>query len=472
MKKLLLSAAAMAAFSLTAQTTLFQDNFESGGGNWTLNGGTGLNQWIINSEYLAAAATFGFVPDTPQEPAGISGSPYSNYLHIHSTQAVSLFGIVNANFDTGSTSNQSARMNTGVSTTGMSSVTVSFWYLCAGMSNVSYGTLEYSVNGGANWTVAGTYVNVGAWTQESVSLPAWDNQADFRIRFTWQNGAGGNDPSFAVDDVLITAVNGGGSTTLTTGTSLTPTSWCYNATQNINVDFTSTGTFTAGNIYSAQLSDATGSFAAPTAIGTLTSTANTGTINATIPTGTAVGSGYRIRVVSSTPATTGTDNGVDLTINALPTVSLGTFSEVCVYADPFTLTGGSPAGGSFSGTGVTLNVFNPNPAGVGSHVITYSYTDGNGCSGTAQQNISVSACAGIEELNNTYLIYPNPATSGFQISGAEDISRVVVLDMSGREVLSFDKMETYDVSDLSEGNYLVQVYTDNSMELHKLQIRK
>ncbi|TNE76539.1 MAG: hypothetical protein EP333_02380, partial [Bacteroidetes bacterium] len=61
MKKLLLSGAALLAFGLSAQTTLFQDNFESGGGNWTLNGGSGLNQWIINSEYLAAAATFGFV---------------------------------------------------------------------------------------------------------------------------------------------------------------------------------------------------------------------------------------------------------------------------------------------------------------------------------------------------------------------------------------------------------------------------
>ena len=32
-----------------------------------------------------------------------------------------------------------------------------------------------------------------------------------------------------------------------------------------------------------------------------------------------------------------------------------------------------------SGPGVTGSTFDPNAAGVGIHVLTYSYTDGNGC---------------------------------------------------------------------------------------------
>ena len=60
-------------------------------------------------------------------------------------------------------------------------------------------------------------------------------------------------------------------------------------------------------------SDATGSFASPTNIGTLTSTTS-GTINATIP-AVPTGTAYRIRVISSTPAIIGTDNGTDLNIN-------------------------------------------------------------------------------------------------------------------------------------------------------------
>ncbi|MBK7149343.1 MAG: hypothetical protein IPH78_11115 [Bacteroidetes bacterium] len=74
----------------------------------------------------------------------------------------------------------------------------------------------------------------------------------------------------------------------------------YCAGNNISVDFTSVGiTYTAGNVFTAELSDASGSFAAPVSIGTLTSTANAGTINAVLPAGTTSGNGYKVRVVRS-----------------------------------------------------------------------------------------------------------------------------------------------------------------------------
>ena len=83
---------------------------------------------------------------------------------------------------------------------------------------------------------------------------------------------------------------------------------------NGTVDITTTDVFTAGNIYSVELSDASGSFASPITIGTLASTSNSATINFTIPSGTATGAGYRIRVVSSAPSVTSADNGSDITI--------------------------------------------------------------------------------------------------------------------------------------------------------------
>jgi hypothetical protein len=96
---------------------------------------------------------------------------------------------------------------------------------------------------------------------------------------------------------------------------LTSTTLC--AGSNVAVPFTAKGAFAADNIFTAQLSDANGSFANPTTIGTLTATAS-GTITATIPGGTAAGTGYRIRVISSAPALTAPDNGTALTINAQP----------------------------------------------------------------------------------------------------------------------------------------------------------
>ncbi|MGB0914757.1 MAG: hypothetical protein ACPGVI_01740 [Crocinitomicaceae bacterium] len=74
------------------------------------------------------------------------------------------------------------------------------------------------------------------------------------------------------------------------------------------IAFTSSGTFNAGNIYTAQLSDASGSFASPTTIGTLASTANSGSINITIPSSLTTGAGYLIRIISDNPNTTGTSS--------------------------------------------------------------------------------------------------------------------------------------------------------------------
>ena len=86
---------------------------------------------------------------------------------------------------------------------------------------------------------------------------------------------------------------------------------------NVSVPFTITGTFTAGNVFTAQLSDASGNFGSPVVLGTLTST-TAGTIPGTILGGTLTGTLYRIRVVSNSPARTGTDNGSDLVVNQQP----------------------------------------------------------------------------------------------------------------------------------------------------------
>lgn len=83
----------------------------------------------------------------------------------------------------------------------------------------------------------------------------------------------------------------------------------------VNVPYTVTGgAFLAGNVFTAQLSDASGSFAAPVNIGTTTATGS-GSISATIPPTTAAGTAYRIRVVASNPGLSGGDNGSDLVID-------------------------------------------------------------------------------------------------------------------------------------------------------------
>ncbi|MDQ3192661.1 MAG: gliding motility-associated C-terminal domain-containing protein, partial [Bacteroidota bacterium] len=114
----------------------------------------------------------------------------------------------------------------------------------------------------------------------------------------------------------------------------------------LSVPYTVTGTYTS-NTFTAQLSDALGTFITPVNIGTLVSNTS-GTISATIPAGTS-GTAFRIRVISSNPSITGTDNGTNLIIN--PEISYNSISSdhtICAGNTPNTITGTSPYGGSGS----------------------------------------------------------------------------------------------------------------------------
>lgn len=72
------------------------------------------------------------------------------------------------------------------------------------------------------------------------------------------------------------------------------------AGSSFSISYTVTGSFVAGNIFTAQLSDASGSFAAPTVIGSVTSTSS-GSITVSLPALISAGTNYQIQVISSNP---------------------------------------------------------------------------------------------------------------------------------------------------------------------------
>ena len=53
-------------------------------------------------------------------------------------------------------------------------------------------------------------------------------------------------------------------------------------------------------------------------------------------------------------------------------------------SNAFVLQGGFPQGGTYTGVGVSGSVFDPNISGIGSHTVTYSYTDSNNCTSSTQ----------------------------------------------------------------------------------------
>ncbi len=81
-------------------------------------------------------------------------------------------------------------------------------------------------------------------------------------------------------------------------------------------------------------------------------------------------------------------------VNPLPVVTYIPQVGICKNAPPFTLTGGSPIGGVYSGIGVSNGMFNPQVVGAGQ--VTYTHTDGlTGCSNSNTQTIIITPVPGV-----------------------------------------------------------------------------
>lgn len=165
--------------------------------------------------------------------------------------------------------------------------------------------------------------------------------------------------------------------------SFTGTSFCVNNSFNVtftrNCNFTNTG---FNNVFTVELSDATGSFAGTTyVLGTLQATAPS-TISASIPATVPSGTGYRIRMRASNPATVGPDNGTNITIVAPPgnpTVFGSGFWNVYAY------TGSAFTNYAGTYTEDNLNFSTQNRWGSGA-----SPSSADGSSGTAYQGCGIT----------------------------------------------------------------------------------
>ncbi len=119
-------------------------------------------------------------------------------------------------------------------------------------------------------------------------------------------------------------------------------------------------------------------------------------------------SGYIIETATYTVSSTangcmGTPNTVVITVKPIAAVSFTPCTDIITSTDasPFTLKGGLPLGGTYSGTGVSAGQFNP-ATGPGTHPITYSYTNVYGCINTASLSFTV--------LNPLPFFCSNPVT--------------------------------------------------------------
>ncbi len=122
-----------------------------------------------------------------------------------------------------------------------------------------------------------------------------------------------------------------------------------------------------------------------------------------------------------------------VTVNATPVVTLSNFAQVSISAAPFTLSGGLPTGGIYSGAGISSAIFSPGIAGAGIHQVTYTYTNASGCSDTAT--------ASIEVIDDALLIVYNALTPNGD--GVDDAWTIKNIDnYPGNKVQIFNRWGT------------------------------
>lgn len=260
---------------------------------------------------------------------------------------------------------------------------------------------------------AGTQTGTGGLSTLTVTgLPAVTGLR-FRISLNNDNA----NERWIADDIKVVGTPAG--PTITTS-SVSNTPVCANAASNVTVSYSTTGTITG--TYSAELSDASGSFATPTSLAKVSEVAGT-SITVTIPAGTLTGSGYLIRVLNTAPAAitssapVGTAFAIsNLAVSLAPTTLGLTVGQTNATALTATETPaatsriwkyGTTSGSAYNNTigSQTGTSYTPQPADFGGTAGTYyvvAQSTLGGCVVTSNQSvITVSPATGATILVST-----------------------------------------------------------------------
>ncbi|MCB0806212.1 MAG: T9SS type A sorting domain-containing protein [Bacteroidales bacterium] len=166
----------------------------------------------------------------------------------------------------------------------------------------------------------------------------------------------------------------------------------------------------------------------------------------------------------------------------LPEVTLTPFETVCLTWPAFELSGGMPEGGVYEGPGVEDGFFDPQVAGLGTHTISYTYTDPEGCENFAEETIYVDPCPGIDQkTEKSFQIFPNPGDGNFTIVLPElrDDLEIEVYNALNKQVYQQTILQAQanaktqvNLNHLKEGIYYLHIKGGDLDYVEKLLIRK
>ena len=151
-------------------------------------------------------------------------------------------------------------------------------------------------------------------------------------------------------------------------------------------------------------------------------------------------------------------NGPSITWNSSDTICTDGKGEALIPA-------AQPAGGVYSGTGVSNDSLIINEAGTPPYSITYAIVGANGCNSSDTRSFIASTCIiGIDEVSLEQMIklYPNPTTGSVTVESPLFITDgpvPVIYDMTGTLVeTAFDREVdkfTFNTTKLAAGVYFI-----------------
>jgi gliding motility-associated-like protein len=123
---------------------------------------------------------------------------------------------------------------------------------------------------------------------------------------------------------------------------------------------------------------------------------------------------YNIRMISFSGISCENELNQQVIIQPSPHVQFNAIPIVCSNTPPFNITQTTeltniPGSFSYSGRGISASgVFDPQVAGVGTHILLYKYRGANGCTDSAYQNISTHASPKVNAGNDTSIVIGQP----------------------------------------------------------------
>jgi subtilisin-like proprotein convertase family protein len=171
--------------------------------------------------------------------------------------------------------------------------------------------------------------------------------------------------------------------------------------------------------------------------------------------------------VTSTAA--GCSNSSTVTVKPLVAFVNNWPAKICLSDESIALNA-TPAGGTWSGIGVTGNTFAPVLTAVGSYPLTYRYTNPSGCTVTASVTAKVEDCPERVRLlrDDALILFPNPNNGNFSIrinSVLYNNLTMRVYTTSGLLVqnrqltnLAYGRVIPIDLTVLPAGSYMVHFY--------------